>query len=386
MNEQTLIQNAALLLQHSTEIIKNYDELYRKTGKKYNIFQIARIDEKEVIMCRIIADLLNPQGKHYKGDVYLKLFWDMVSAKIKNCPKLNTSNAVVTTEYSIEANRRIDIVVEDGSIFVPIEVKIRAGEQENQIKDYAAYSQKKNGDKYVPVLYLTPEGKPSETADSNEYIRLTFNKDILIWLERCLKANETENTPPVCEVLKQLITAIRSIIGYSEDEKMNKAILDLIIQSDETVHAAAEIEHALTTIDEEKWEIFKNDIFEKVQKQFSGTEICDRDDWNAIGVPIKNGAYTLYVNYDWQSITVEANNKEMPVSVKKNINKTMIALTGVSDDAIDGNWLKENTIRYPGMGTIDDNTYSYLLYRKYVKNPDEAANHIITMAKELEKI
>jgi hypothetical protein len=334
----------------------------------------------------VIADLLNPQGKHYKGDVYLKLFWDMVSAKIKNCPKLNTSNAVVTTEYSIEADRRIDIVIEDGSIFVPIEVKIRAGEQENQIKDYAAYSQKKNGDKHIPVLYLTPEGKSSETADGNEYIRLTFNKDILIWLERCLKANETENTPPVREVLKQLVTAIRSIIGYSEDEKMNKEILDLIIQSDETVRTAAEIEHALTTIDVEKWEVFKSVILEKVQKQFSGTEICDWDGWNAISVPIKNGAYELYVNYDWKKITVEANNKKMLASVKKNINKIMIALTSVSDDTIDGNWLVENTIRYPGMGTIDDDTYPYLLYRKYVKNPDEAANHIITMAKELEKI
>jgi hypothetical protein len=277
-------------------------------------------------------------------------------------------------------------VIEDGSIFVPIEVKIRAGEQENQIKDYAAYSQKKNRDKHVPVLYLTPEGKPSETADGNEYIRLTFNKDILIWLERCLKANETENTPPVREVVKQLITTIRSIIGYSEDEKMNKAILDLIIQSDETVRAAAEIEHALTTIDEEKWEVFKSVILDKVRKQFSSAEKCDRDGWNAIGVPLKNGAYELYVNYDWQSITVEANNKEMPVSVKKNINKTMIALTGVSDDNIDGNWLVENTVHYPGIETIDDDTYSYLLYRKYVKNPDEAANRIITMAKELEKI
>jgi hypothetical protein len=109
MNEQTWIQNAAFLLQHSTDTIKNYDEKYRKTGEKYNLFKIARIDEKEVIMCRVIADLLNPQGRHYKGDVYLKLFWDIVSAKIENCPKLNTSNAVVTTEYSIEANRRIDI-------------------------------------------------------------------------------------------------------------------------------------------------------------------------------------------------------------------------------------------------------------------------------------
>jgi hypothetical protein len=387
MNEQTVIQNAALLLQHSTEIIKNYDELYRKTGKKYNIFKIAHISEKELVMCRIIADLLNPKGSHYKSDVYLRLFWDMVSAKIKNCPKLNTSNAVITTEYSIEANRRIDIVIEDGSIFVPIEVKIRAGEQEDQIKDYTAYSQKKNGGKHIPVLYLTLYGEPSETAADNEYISISFHEDILVWLEKCLKTNETESTPPVREITKQLIEAIKSILGYSEDRDMNKAILDLILQSEETIRAAAEIENALDSIDGEKWEIFKNVIFQKVQKQFPGTFIIeDRDGWNAISVPVKNGAYILYVNYDWQSITVEAGDKEISSSVEKKINTIMTALTGVPDDDIDGVWLAEDTVRYPGMETVDECIYPCLLHRKYEQHPEEAANHIITMANELEKI
>jgi hypothetical protein len=386
MDEQTLIQNTALLLQHSTEIIKNYDELYRKTGMRYNIFKIARISEKEVIMCRVIADLLNPKGSHYKGDVYLKLFWNIVFGKIENCPKLNTSNAVITTEYSIEANRRIDIVIEDGSIFVPIEVKIWAREQGGQVKDYAKYSQKKNGEKHIPVLYLTLYGEPSETAGDSEYISISFHEDILRWLEKCLKTNETENTPPVREITKQLIEAIRSILGYTEDRDMNKAISDLILQSDETIRAAAEIENALNAIDDEKWEVFKSVIFEKVKTQFSDAFICDWDDWCAISVPIKKGAYTLYVNYDWQSITIEANNKEMPSTVEKKINKIMTALTGVSDNEINGVWLAEDTVRYPGMEATDEGLYPYLLYRKYGQNPDEVANHIITMANELEKI
>lgn len=386
MAEQTLIQNTALLLQHTVGIIKNYDDVYRKTGKKYNIFKIAHISEKELIMCRVIADLLNPKGSHYKGDVYLKLFWDMVSKKMENCPKLNTSKAIITTEYSIEANRRIDIVIEDGSIFVPIETKIRAGEQEDQIKDYAKYSQKKNRGKYIPVLYLTLYGESSKTAADNDYISISFDEDMLSWLEKCLKTNETENTPPVREITKQLIEAIRSILGYSEDRDMNKAILDLVLQSEETIYAAAEIENALNAIDDKKWEIFKSVVLEKVQKQFSDAGICDWDEWYAISVPIKNGAYTLYINYDWQSITVEANDKKMSSSVEKKINKVMTALTGVSDDDIDGVWLAENTVRYPGMETIDGSIYPYLLYRKYDQNPEEVANHIITMAGELEKI
>jgi hypothetical protein len=71
---------------------------------------------------------------------------------------------------------------------------------------------------------------------------------------------------------------------------------------------------------------------------------------------------------------------------KSKTNKTMEALTGVSDDEIDGVWLVDGAIRYPGMETVDDAIYPYLLYKKYEQNPTEAANHIIAMANELEKI
>jgi len=387
MAENEIIKVVSQLLQKSTGIINKYDELYLKTGVKFNIFKIARIHEKEVIMCRVIADLLNPRGSHYKGDIYLKLFWNIISSKSKNCPSLNTVNAKVTTEYSTDAQRRIDIVIEDGNIFIPIEAKIWAGERVDQLRDYAKYSKKKNGGKDIPVLFLTVDGKESETAVKDEYISVSFKEDIILWLEKCLKEKETETSPPIREIIKQLIEAIRSILGYSEDSNMDKEISGLIFKSEETIRAAVEIDKVIKAIDDEKWEIFKGVIFEKVKKQFPDAYICDGvDEWYAISVPIKNNEYTLYVNYDWQSITVEGNQKEITSPVEKKINKIMTALTGVSDDEIDGVWLVENKIRYPGMENIDEIIYSLLLYRKYEQNPEEAANYIVAMASELEKI
>jgi hypothetical protein len=385
MNENEARQNVALLLQHSAEIIRNYDRLYQQKGLKYNIFKVARISEKEVVMCRVIADLLNPKGKHYKGDLYLKLFWDVVSAKIKTPININTSSAKVITEYSTDAQRRIDIVIDDGSIFIPIEVKIWAGEQEDQVKDYAKYSRAKNKNRNIPVLFLTLYGKTSETAHEDEYVRVSFNEDIVSWLELCLK--ETENTPPVREVVKQLLAAIKSILGEMEDKEMNKAIADLIMQSEETIRAAAEIDNVLNAIDDAKWELFKGVIFENVRNKFPEADIQENvEGWYDINVPVKNGAYILYVNYDWLSITVEANEKEIPSQTEKKINKIMTALTGVSDNEIDGVWRADGTVRYPGLETVDDAIYPYLLYKKYEQNPEEVANHIIAMVNELEKI
>jgi hypothetical protein len=386
-DNKKILENAANLLQGSTGIIRIYDEKYRKAGLKYNVFKIARIKEKEVIMCRVIADLLNSKGSHYKGDLYLKLFWDIVSPKIENAPKLDTPNVNATTEYSIDAQRRIDIALEDGTVFIPIEVKIYAGEQSNQVKDYAEYAKKRNKGKNVPVLYLTLEGGESETAGGNEYTRISFSKDILQWLSLCLKQEETEKTPPVREIIKQFMEAIKTICGYSEDDKMNREISELIMQSEETIRAAMEINNALEAIDDEKWNIFKGVICDKVKERIPDTDICDGvEDWYAISVPVKKGAYTLYVNYDWASITVESDGKEMSPSVEKSINKVMTALTGVSDAETDGEWRAEGNVSYPGMEHTEEALYPYLLYKRYKENPQEASDYIIAMANELEKI
>ena len=40
----------------------------------YNVFDILEINAKEVIMCRFLADLLNPEGQHGCGILFLKSF------------------------------------------------------------------------------------------------------------------------------------------------------------------------------------------------------------------------------------------------------------------------------------------------------------------------
>ncbi|GMO43671.1 MAG: hypothetical protein Pg6C_05470 [Treponemataceae bacterium] len=381
--------NVVVLLEKCAGIMKEYDELYRKTGEKYNIFQIAHISEKEVIMCRVIADLLNPKGKHYKGDLYLKLFWDIVSPKIKNPPALDTSKANVKTEYGTDEQRRIDIAIEEGTVFIPIEVKIRAGEQPEQINDYAEYAAKRNWGRNIPVLYLTLEGGKSWTAGGHEYVRISFRNDILTWLSRCLEQSETKDTPPVCEVIKQLMSAIKSILGYSEDDKMNNEIETQIFQSPETIKAALEIQSVLSSIGKKEnatRNLFTGEILDKVQKQFPNAKEWNGDTFYAIEVPvkIKQDLCKLYVYCDWDGIDIAlASGKKCPPSVAEAINNTMRAWGG--------NWAADNTLwtaagtRYPGLENAEPELYQYLLYNEYKQNPQEAAKLIIQMVEELEK-
>jgi hypothetical protein len=390
-------QKTILLLEQVSGVIKKYDELYRKKGLRYNIFKIAQIHEKELIICRVIADLLNPKGDHYKGGVYLKTFWDLVSPLFEEKlgpgrrPHLNPEKAQVFTEYLTGDDRRIDIVIEDGQVFIPMEVKIYARDQEDQVSHYAAFSRRKNGeDQYIPVLYLTLDGRIPESAEERDYICLSFEEHILEWLKKCLSLSETENTPPIREIIKQLVEAVKSLCGYMEDEDMAKEISELIMQSEETVRAALVIQSSLETLDfdQQAYDQFIGPVLEAVKKELPGAVFKEEDDWYSIYIPLKNGKYALWINYDWKSIGIftEGNTPNASVEAKR-LSKKMAELTKLND----GNWETGTDVwandmtRYPGLENTEESLYLYKLYKQYREHTNEASARIVEMARLLEK-
>ena len=140
----------------------------------YNIFSVLSIETKEVLICRVIGDFLNPRGKHGENSKFLSLF-------LKEIPELQhiaceqLDQAIVTTEYVIDENRRIDIVIEIGGYFVPVEVKIFAGEQKAQCLDYYQFARQR--DQTAKVVYLTRFGTmPGHIATNQE--KSVFRKKI----------------------------------------------------------------------------------------------------------------------------------------------------------------------------------------------------------------
>mgnify|MGYP004570106591 FL=1 len=45
-------------------IKQNTENVNLLKTKDYNIFSVLQIQSKEVLICRMIADLLNPRGQH----------------------------------------------------------------------------------------------------------------------------------------------------------------------------------------------------------------------------------------------------------------------------------------------------------------------------------
>ena len=394
-----LVQTAALLLERVPAIVQQCKDQYRKTGTAYNIFIAAGISEKEVIMCRVLADLLNPKGLHYRESVYLKLFMDMVvKPLIENASTFNPAKAKITTEYTINEDRRIDIVLDDGTVFIPIEVKINASEQEQQLADYAAVSRKMNaGPGFIPVLFLTPDGHTSIEAPKDDYVPISFDKHIIPWLAQCLNLEETDKAAPIREILKQLIKAIKLFCGNMEDGTMENAIKGLITESSDNYAAALMIYKAVNELnfDQKAWEIFKEQIFSLVKDRLPDTQYVETgegdDAWYCFDIPLGNGC-NFCVNYDMQSFAVEAVNTKAPVTAEMadKINRKMSGITGVRNEADDwgGNFVWcSGSVHYPGLEKIDDDAvYKYELYRVYAKEPGAAADRIVSIVTDLKNI
>jgi hypothetical protein len=396
---QSLEMNVGQLLGDVGNAIKSYEEKWQKTGEKYNLFKVAGITHKEVIICRVLADLMNPQGKHGQGSRYLGLFWETIASKL---PRLDIEHTRVTTELVIDENRRIDIAFDDGKIFVPIEVKIRAGDQSNQLRDYFAFAKTQNQkkqNKHIPVLYLTLDGhEPPEFSKvdlrKDDYVKLSFKDDILAWLEDCERENTPETTIPVRENLKQLIVAIKSLCGKSEDVEMEDTIFKLVTEDDDTVRAALEIRR-VTSFRERVLKAFTDTILALVKASFPNAAMPNGDsgfDWYYMEIPIKEDNYLLQVNYDWTSVWLAASDSCKTDSASQewaNLNKKMKELFKFEGESAPKErlvWRGED-ISWPSLDSyVNNNERDLYLAHLSKLSPREVADRIISIAKTLESV
>ena len=134
----------------------------------YNIFSVLSIETKEVLICRVIGDFLNPRGKHGENSKFLSLFLKEIS-ELQHIACEQLDQAIVTTEYVIGENRRIDIVIEIGGYFVPVEVK----------------------KKKETIVVDTDEGpRPGTTAEGIARLRPAFKKDGIVTAANASSIND----------------------------------------------------------------------------------------------------------------------------------------------------------------------------------------------------
>ena len=191
------LKHADDLLAYASVIIQI--EEVRKAGdrtREFNIFEILDRARDEVKgHSQFLWVLLNPNGVHGLGDVFLKAFFDELLSAYGW--KLDPSeNVIVEREKyapSGGVSGNIDLYIETNTEIIVIENKIDAADQNEQLKRYVDYVDGNNPKgKKVFVIYLTLNGdEPSENSrgniDSANLFCLSYKSFFPGFLESCIK-------------------------------------------------------------------------------------------------------------------------------------------------------------------------------------------------------
>lgn len=225
---QTLLKKIGDI--QKNQIIKQ-TEISRR-GENFNVFNVLGLWSEEVrLHSAMLAELLNPEASHGCGEAFLKNFIEeILDIEINDSTMLN--KAVTTTEYYIgrindegTEGGRIDILIdiprESGIPSLIIENKIYAGDQSNQLLRYYKFAKKYYSSDNFKILYLTPWGNSASTISTGtdfsfDYIRISYAKNIIKWLEHC--ASIAYDKPKVRETIIQYKHLLTQITEYSMNE------------------------------------------------------------------------------------------------------------------------------------------------------------------------
>lgn len=223
------------------ETIRNKSEEAKQRsfnkGKEFDVFSIVGLWDEEVnLHSAIIAELLNPNGSHGAGDIFLKLFLQtigMESFPINSRLVKPHSIKNITERYigpkTDTTGGRLDIIIEDGTHALIIENKPGNEDQQNQLIRYNNYARKKFK-RYI-LVYLTKDGREaSKLSTGNKKIdyQCVSYIDLIHWLGRCSSVCSSRQN--IKTIINQYKLHLKKIMGISMDDNNTEKLLSLLTQ------------------------------------------------------------------------------------------------------------------------------------------------------------
>lgn len=157
------------------------------SGNQVDIFGIDDTGRHEMRYSAVLAWLLNSTADHGQGRLFFNGFLEYLHKKFPEAArKLDFPGSYsVATEAAVDADKRMDILIEGQKSLIVIEVKVDAREHGNQMSGYAEWLRNQPG-KSGGLIYLTRDGLTSSSQDA---LSLSW-KDIALCLHTALKQHE----------------------------------------------------------------------------------------------------------------------------------------------------------------------------------------------------
>ncbi|HCT3785150.1 MULTISPECIES: PD-(D/E)XK nuclease family protein [Morganellaceae] len=135
---------------------------------QFNPWEIAGLQRKEVPNTSVLAWLLNPYASHGFGKLPLQVLLRLIRSKNRHdIPADFNRFCHIETETNPvgDDTNRVDIEISADNFFLLIEVKIDAGEQDQQIARYCIDAKIRAANRPWAVIFLTPQGRRPLTGN-----------------------------------------------------------------------------------------------------------------------------------------------------------------------------------------------------------------------------
>ena len=284
-DDSTLIED---ILKEIREL-KEQHENRADTGEFFNIFLIDGVGINEDTHSAILADLLDPNGSHRQGAVFLKHFLNLELLGLADSFDYGELEGFHVERKARRKDGEIDVLLEkkDDACII-IENKIHdAVDQDNQLNKYYKYARKSFTDDQIKLIYLTRDGREpnknslrgkdgKEDLDIGRVIRMSYESDIVEWLEDCLKkVKAATETIPIREVLSQYQEHVKELTGLptKKDFSMDKITTILTDDYDLIIALNKSITEAKKHIQYEFFEKLKEEITDCCIEMLNGSNV-----------------------------------------------------------------------------------------------------------------
>lgn len=150
-----------------------------KRGVDCNVWDVAGIKFDEVRASKILAWILDPQGSHGQGSVFLESIAPLLKNRLTTEMLAAGGKSYVETLPLGDHESRVDIEIKGKEFLLFIEVKIYATEQNHQLERYFKIAKAKAGNRSYAVVFLTPSGyAPIKCQDRirNEIVSVSWRE------------------------------------------------------------------------------------------------------------------------------------------------------------------------------------------------------------------
>lgn len=204
-----------------------YEKLNENNIDKFNIFSILLKSSDEVnLHSKFIYELLNPNGSHQQHETFLNLFILEINSEISG----KSGKIAIEPLRAYREKNNIDILLKSKNQAIVIENKIYTEDHSNQLSKYLSlieqegYSQEK-----ISLIYLTLfNEEPNEKKVKDIVINITYESNIINWIELCIK--EVATIPTLRETLVQYLILIKKLTNQSQNKDYLMEIKDLLLK------------------------------------------------------------------------------------------------------------------------------------------------------------